>query len=213
MKYDLHTHSKYSNDGWMEIETMVKAAMARGLSGIAVTDHNTIKGGLEAQKFSGDDFEVIIGSEITTDRGEVIGLYLSDEILSNQYLEVIDEIKDQDGLVLAPHPFDSLRGNGIKPDENDVNLIDLVEILNARCFNTEYNEKAARYAEKYKLKVFAGSDAHFSWELGNAGVEIKGYDLRKALDHGDLSIFGQKSSFVNIGLTKAVKIWRKTNFG
>lgn len=213
MKYDLHTHSKYSCDGLMEIKTMIKMAKSQGLSGIAVTDHNTIKGGLEAHKFADEDLNVIVGSEVATDRGEIIGLFLSEEIQSQQYVEVIDEIKDQGGLVLAPHPFDSLRGNGIKPNENDAKLIDNIEILNARCFNNEYNQKAADYVKKHQLNVFAGSDAHFAWELGNAGVEMKDHDLRRALSKGDITIFGERSSFLNLGLTRVVKIWKKTSSG
>lgn len=217
MKYDLHTHSKYSSDGWMDVKTMIKTSMKCDLSGIAVTDHNTIKGGLEAQKMKYelkiDNFEVIVGSEISTERGEVLGLFLSEEIKSRVYLEVIDEIKDQDGLIVIPHPFDNLRDNGIKPDEKDVNLIDFVEVLNSRCLNKKYNEEALRFTEKYGLKSVAGSDAHFKWELGNAGIEIVDSDLRDALINGKTSIFGNRSLFTNIGLTRMVKTWRKTRYG
>ncbi|PKL66606.1 MAG: histidinol-phosphatase [Methanobacteriales archaeon HGW-Methanobacteriales-1] len=217
MKYDLHTHSKYSSDGWMDIKTMINTGIKRGLSGIAITDHNTIKGGLESQKFKYKDFEIVIGSEISTERGELIGLFLSEEIQSRVFLEVIDEIRDQDGLVIVPHPFDSVRGNGISPDEKDVHLIDHVEILNSRCLNRKFNEKAAQYAEKHDLRTFAGSDAHFPWEIGNAGVEIQDSSLREALNKENISVFNQKFSFtnagLNMGLTTVVKFWKKLNSG
>jgi predicted metal-dependent phosphoesterase TrpH len=213
MKYDFHTHSKYSPDGWMEPETMVKTAVKKGLSGIAVTDHNTIKGGLETKKFERENFKVIIGSEISTERGEVIGLFLSEDILSHKFSEVIDKIKKQNGLVVLPHPFDELRGNGLKPTEDDAGLIDYVEIFNSRCFLSKYNEKAKIYAKKYGLNVIAGSDAHFAHEIGNAGIDIVSEDPGDAFKEGDFTIFGQKSSFINLGLTKVLKTWKKTSSG
>ena len=72
MRYDLHSYSKYSSDGFSEPKMMVKTASKLGLSGIAVTDHNTIKGGLEAKKYETKEFQVFVGSEIKTDHGEVI---------------------------------------------------------------------------------------------------------------------------------------------
>ena len=82
MKYDFHTHSKYSADGYIEPKIMVKIAAKVGLSGIAVTDHNTIKGGLTAKKYENDKIQVIVGSEILTDKGEIIGIFLTEEIKS-----------------------------------------------------------------------------------------------------------------------------------
>jgi len=71
MKYDLHIHSKYSNDGVIEPYEIVKMAKKRGLDGIAITDHNMIKGGLETKKYETDDLKVIIGSEVLTEKGEI----------------------------------------------------------------------------------------------------------------------------------------------
>ena len=75
MKLDLHIHSKYSPDGRMEIEDIIKTAKARGLDGVAVTDHNSVKGGLSALEFcKGSDFLVIPGIEVSTTKGHVLGL-------------------------------------------------------------------------------------------------------------------------------------------
>lgn len=213
MRYDLHTHSKYSLDGLMEPEIIVKTAMKRRLSGIAVTDHNTVKGGLETKKFADADFEVIVGSEIGTERGEVIGLFLSEEITSHTFVEVVEEIKEQGGLVVLPHPFDKLRGNGVNPTDEDAKLVDYIETFNSRCLRDSYNENAKKYAEKHRLNGLAGSDAHFTHEIGNSGVDILSDDLQDALSSGNFTIFGEKSSFINLGLTKVLKTWRKTSFG
>lgn len=218
MRYDLHIHSKYSSDGYLDPKMIVKIANKRGLSGVALTDHNTLKGGLKTKEYETDDFKVIVGSEINTDRGEVIGLFLSEEIKSNIFPDVTEEIKDQNGMVIIPHPFDELRGNGIRPKKEDKKFLDGVEIFNSRCILERYNYKAHEYAMENDLKYTAGSDAHFAGEIGKAGIltdfEINDVDdLRKSLIGNKSVIFGGKSSFINLGLTKVLKIWRKASSG
>lgn len=210
MKFDLHTHTKYSSDGVIEPEKVVKTAIKRGLSGIAITDHDAIKGSLRAKKYETEDFEVIIGSEISTERGEIIGLFLSHEIKSHIFQEVVEEIKEQDGITVLPHPFDDIRRNGINPGKKDIKLVDCVETFNSRCLRQKYNNKASQFARTNGLSVVAGSDAHFASEIGNAGVIINGDDLRKSLIKGNLEIFGEKSSLVNLVVTKMVKTWRSS---
>ncbi|HHY00740.1 MAG TPA: PHP domain-containing protein [Methanothermobacter sp.] len=213
MRYDFHTHTKYSHDGFIEPYQLVKAAKRRGLSGIAVTDHNTIKGALKVKKYDNSDFKVICGSEISTERGEVIGLFLNDQIESHLFEEVVEEIRDQGGMVIIPHPFDGIRKNGIYPDKSDIKFIDAVEVFNSRCLSQKYNDQANRFAKENELGIVAGSDAHFAREVGNAGVIIKEEDIRKVITRGNVEIFGEKSSLLNLGLTKVLKIWRKTRSG
>ncbi len=210
MKYDLHVHSKYSIDGYTEPEVIVKTAHKRGLSGVAVTDHNTIQGGLKAKEYETDDLKVIIGSEIETDRGEVIGLFLSEEIKSNTFPEVVQEIKDQNGLVIIPHPFDKIRGNGIKPTSEDVPLVDCVEVYNSRCLLERYNRQAYEFAQANELNVSAGSDAHFAKEIGKAGIIVNSQitSPHELLNEKPV-IFGTKSDIINLGSTKILKTWRK----
>lgn len=214
MKYDLHVHSKYSRDGYLDPKSIVKIARKRGLSGVAVTDHNTIKGGLETKKYETNDLKIIIGSEIQTERGEVMGLFLGEEIKSNTFQDVIQEIKDQNGLVIFPHPFDEIRGNGIKPMYDDVFLVDCVEVYNSRCLLEKYNRQAYEFAQVNKLKISAGSDAHFANEIGRAGVIVNSeITYTEELLKENPIIFGTKSSIINLGLTKVLKIWRKTGSG
>jgi predicted metal-dependent phosphoesterase TrpH len=218
MKYDLHIHTKYSSDGYLDPKLIVRTARKRGLSGVAITDHNTIKGGLKTKEYETDDLHIIVGSEISTDRGEVIGLFLKEEIMSNTFQEVTQEIRDQNGIVIIPHPFDEIRGNGIEPKKEDVPVVDCVEVYNSRCLLQKYNHKACEFALENKLKITAGSDAHFENEIGNAGIisnsEINhAEELKKLLLRDNLNIFGNKSSIINLGLTKVLKIWRKTGFG
>jgi len=213
LKYDLHIHSKYSSDGYCDPKVLVKTAIKKGLSGIAVTDHNTIRGGLETIKYENNDLQVIIGSEVNTDRGEVIGLFLTEEIKSNAFIEVVDEIKEQNGVVIIPHPFDEIRGNGINPQEKDAKLVDFVEVFNSRCLFQKYNDKACEFAVENGLKFVAGSDAHFAHEIGKAGIIISEEDVRESFSRGKIAIFGEKSNLINLGLTKVLKIWRKASSG
>lgn len=213
MKYDLHTHSKYSSDGILEPQKIAKIAVKKGLDGIAVTDHDTIKGGLETKKFENENFKVIVGSEIYTTRGEIIGLFLSEEIKSREFNEVCDEIKDQDGLVIVPHPFDESRKSSFQIKKEDIQRLNAIETINSRCIYQKYNKKAAIFAKNNNLHAVGGSDAHFSYEIGNAGISIESHDVRNAILKNDLNVLGKRSiSLVHV-MTKVLKTWRKTRSG
>lgn len=161
MIFDLHIHSKYSFDSILEPKRIIEVAKKRGLNGVAITDHNTIKGALETEKINEDqDFFVIVGSEISTEVGDVIGLFLNEEIKSRNSMEVIEEIKNQEGIVVLPHPYASHKLN-----DELVNSVDLIETFNSRT-TPELNEKAKKLAEKYNKPFIANSDAHFESEIG-----------------------------------------------
>jgi predicted metal-dependent phosphoesterase TrpH len=213
MKYDLHIHSKYSSDGVLEPQKIVKIAIKRGLKGIAITDHNTIKGGLEAKKYGSEEFTVIVGSEIATERGEIIGLFLSEEVKSRDVQDVISEIKEQDGIAVIPHPFDELRHSAFHPSEEDVKFIEGVEGFNSRCVFQNYNKIAVEFAIKHNLTITGGSDAHFMNEIGNGGIVTEIGDIREALIKKEVEIFGKRSPLVNHIGTKVLKLWRKIRSG
>ena len=90
----MYIHTKYSSDGVLEPVKIVKIAAWLSLRGIAVTDHNTIRGGLEAQRYETEDFKIIVGSEMETDRGEVIGLFLTQEVEPGNATCVILDIQN-----------------------------------------------------------------------------------------------------------------------
>ena len=167
-KFDLHVHSFYSKDSIINPEKAISTAKKKGLSGIAITDHNTIRGGIETKKKCEDNFIVIVGSEITTDQGDIIGLFLNKEVKSHYYSDVIDEIKDQGGLVVLPHPY------RIKTNINKdlINKVDAIEIFNART-NSEKNKKAKILAKEYYKSMVMGSDAHLYGEIGMARTLLK----------------------------------------
>ncbi len=213
-RYDLHTHTKYSIDGVLEPRELVKHAEKRGLAGIAVTDHNTIRGGLESKAYESGNFKVIVGSEIMTNRGELIGLFLNEEVgkRTRDFRAVIEEIKAQGGIVIVPHPFDKIRRSAFQLRDDDTELIDGVEGLNARCLLRSYNDRAVEFAIRHDLPITAGSDAHFGWEVGNAYIIANASsdeELKHAILNNRLTYTGKLSSPLNLSMTKLLKIWRK----
>jgi hypothetical protein len=176
---DLHIHSKYSIDSVSGPERILKAARRKGLRGIAVTDHGTIRGGTETARLNKDpNFTVVVGTEIATDAGDVIGLFVSEEIRTRACLEVVDEIHGQGGVAVLPHPF-----KGHRLTDELVRRVDAVEVFNART-GPELNAKAVELAQRFSKPGLAGSDAHFCAEIGNATVDVTPGDVRKGLLEG-----------------------------
>lgn len=169
MIFDLHIHSSYSYDSILKPRKIIDVAIKKGLDGIAITDHNTIQGGLEARNINKDpNLVVIVGCEIYTDIGDIIGLFLEQEIKSRDHMGVIREIKDQGGIVVLPHPY---RSHKLNPQL--IENVDAIEAFNS-INNESENIKASKLAEKYKKPILAGSDAHFASEIGNATSAIDG---------------------------------------
>ncbi len=157
IKFDYHIHSKYSKDSTLEPETILRIASKIGLKKLAITDHNTIKGGLETSRINNSLIEVIVGAEICTEKGEVIGLHLKKEIKSRKLKGVIYEIKEQGGEVFIPHPFDLFRDGSLGNNIYDIiEYIDYVEGFNGRCLLNSFNKKALDFARKYDILFCKG---------------------------------------------------------
>ncbi len=202
MKIDLHIHSVYSKDSSMELEEIVKRAKAKGLDGVAITDHGTARGALKARKLSSEDFVVIAGAEIRTDRGEVLGYFLQEEIKSREFFEVVDEIRAQGGFVAVPHPFDIFRIYRLRGLEELHTYVDAVEVFNSRCAMQGANRKALHFALEHGLKFTAGSDAHTYAEIGSAGVVVESVE---DIARGRVEVFGTPASFLELIKTKIYK--------
>lgn len=212
-RYDAHIHSVYSPDSIVSPDQIVKRAKSRNLEGVAVTDHETIAGALKTQRIAKEknvELDIIIGEEIKTQEGEVIGLFLNEEIkgFKKPFGEVIDAIKEQGGIVVIPHPFDSLRRVSLKFDLVNLKGIDAIEVFNSRVINGAENRKALEFAIKNKKAFCAGSDAHTPIEIGNA-VTIAKEDLKKELKDRKTSFYGVKSPVYVHAVSKFVKNWRR----
>jgi predicted metal-dependent phosphoesterase TrpH/glycosyltransferase involved in cell wall biosynthesis len=177
---DLHLHTSWSHDCQIPVDDLLDHAEAEGLGAIAVTDHNVFGGALEAVELArGRDLIVIPGEEIKTDgQGEVIGLFLQEEIPRGlSFGETIAAIRAQGGVVYVPHPFDRLHSI---PDAATLHRhlprIDVLEVYNARLLFETYNDEALRFARKYDLTMGAGSDAHVLQGVGTGALRMRAFD-------------------------------------
>ena len=177
---DLHMHTSWSHDCQIPVEELLDHAEAEGLGAIAVTDHNVFGGAREAVELArGRDLVVIPGEEVkTADQGEVIGLFLSEEIPRGlSFGETVDAIRAQGGIVYLPHPFDRLHAIP-EPATLHRHLaqVDVLEVYNARLLFEAYNDEALRFARKYDLTMGAGSDAHVLQGVGTGAVRMRAFD-------------------------------------
>jgi predicted metal-dependent phosphoesterase TrpH len=177
---DLHLHTSWSHDCSIPVADLLDHAEATGLGGIAVTDHNVFGGAREAVELARRrDLVVIPGEEIKTDgEGEVIGLFLTEEIPRGMsFADTIEAIRAQGGLVYLPHPFDRMHAI---PDAATLRRhlaeIDVLEVFNARLLFEAYNDEALRFARKYNLTMGAGSDAHVLQGVGTGAVRMRRFD-------------------------------------
>ena len=182
---DLHLHTSWSSDCSIEVEDLLDHAQAAGLGAIAVTDHNVFGGALETVEAARDSELVVIpGEEVKTDgQGEVIGLFLEEEIPRGMsFAETLAAIREQGGLVYVPHPFDRLHSI---PDPATLHRhlaeIDVLEVYNARLLRDSFNDEALRFARKYRLLQGAGSDAHVLQGLGTGVVRMAGQRSPQAM--------------------------------
>lgn len=160
IRIDLHTHSSESPDGGISAAQYKKMLDSGLLDYIAITDHNSIDFARELHAKLGD--KIIIGEEIMTQSGEIIGLYLQEAIPPQLSLqETVGQIKAQGGLVYVPHPFEKTRsGVAISDLEKIAEEIDIIESVNGRAFAENHTSEAQRFATEYRLPVCASSDAH-----------------------------------------------------
>ena len=173
IRADLHVHTIYSGDCNTSLEQTVARCLDIGIDCIAVTDHNTIAGAVELKRIA--PFAVIVGNEIETSTGEVIGYFLEEEIPKGlPAAETARMIKEQGGLVCIPHPFDRLRRSTIHRQtlEELLPFIDIIEVLNSRLLLQRHVIMAERFAQAHGLLVSAGSDAHMPGHIGTAYVEM-----------------------------------------
>jgi predicted metal-dependent phosphoesterase TrpH/glycosyltransferase involved in cell wall biosynthesis len=176
---DLHMHTSWSHDCTVDPADLVMYAEGIGLGAIAVTDHNAFGGALETAELARDHELIVIPSEEvkTEGQGEVIGLFLKEEIPRGlSFVDTVAAIKEQGGLVYLPHPFDRMHSI---PDpatlQHHLADIDVFEVYNARLLFEAYNEEALRFARKYNLTMGAGSDAHVLQGVGTGAVRMRAF--------------------------------------
>jgi predicted metal-dependent phosphoesterase TrpH len=203
---DLHSHTSASFDSLASPRAVVRAAASRGLTHLAITDHDRIDGALAAREMATREalpLTVLVGQEIRTRQGDLIGVFLERPIRSGlDAVEAIEDVRAQGGLVGIPHPFDRFRSSLLGTGEVDelAPLVDWVETHNARIMVGNGNQRAAEWALEHELPGVAVSDAHSVLEIGVAYVALDGDPstadgLRAALATAEL-VTGRATVFV-----------------
>ena len=174
IRVDLHLHSSASPDCHVEPEQVAARCRRLGLSPVFLTDHNSIEGASRLQAIAGQ--RVVVGEEIMTSAGELIGLFLSRPIPKGLTpTETARAIKAQGGLVYLEHPYDQFRRHLTEDAiEALADLIDIVEVFNGRS-DTDANRRAADLRDTLGVAPGAGSDAHTIREIGSVYVEMEDF--------------------------------------
>lgn len=181
MKIDLHTHSVASKDGSLTTADYKRMLDTGKLDCIAVTDHNTITFAKELREKLGH--QIIVGEEITTREGEIIGLYLNEAIKPGMSaVDTVAAIKSQGGLVYIPHPFETIR-QGVKNEVLDqIHLgVDIVEVRNGRAVFQNTSKQSESWAVAHNRPRAASSDAHGWHGWGRTYTEVDAIPTRLTL--------------------------------
>jgi predicted metal-dependent phosphoesterase TrpH len=213
---DLHCHTSASFDSLASPRAVAAAAARRGLTHLAITDHDTIEGALEARDAAPAGLTVLVGEEIRTRDGDLIAVFLSEAVPPGlSAAESIAAIREQGGLVGIPHPFDRFRGSiskgeAIRSLEALAASVDWVESWNARLMFGDGNARAAELALAAGVPGVAVSDAHTTLEVGVASTLLQGdastpEGLRSALAAGPILAIGRASFYVRL-ITPVAKV-------
>lgn len=212
IKAEFHIHTKYSQDSILNKYFILLMCKLKKINLIAITDHNEIEGAIKYQKyFSKKGIEVIVGEEILTSDGEIIGLYLKDKIAPGLSVEeTIKLIKKQEGIVYLPHPYDEKRNKTVlelQKQNKNKNKIDLIEIHNGRNVLEEYSSKQKKIQEELGIVPVIGSDAHTFFEIGRNYIIMERptrNTLIKNISKGEF--VSKKCVKLSHSITKFVKI-------
>lgn len=213
LKLDLHIHSEASVDGRMTVGEIVAAARARGLDGVAICDHNALSPSV-TEFVPPEGFVLIPGEEFSTERGHVLGLFLTEPIGSREFDRVVAGIKAQGGIAVLAHPFERTADTEkILPAAEKV---DGIEVKNGRANrkNRRANAMARELADRLGLPCFAGSDAHVEREIGNCFVTVDadgtdGDSLKRALLRRGNSTEGQNGRETDVARSELVKLKKR----
>jgi len=180
VRVDCHLHTAASGDAVTTLDQLAERAAAERIDVVCITDHNVTSAAVKAATAGGlGGARVIVGEEVRTQAGEVIGLFLAERI---PYVlpaaEAIGRIRAQGGLVYLPHPYDPVRGSlGAEADRLCADgMADIVEVFNAKIDDQTMNARARDLAARFGLPGGAGSDAHDPAAIGAAYLEMPDFD-------------------------------------
>jgi predicted metal-dependent phosphoesterase TrpH len=207
LKFDFHIHSSYSFDSVLRPAKILEVSHRKGLDGIAVADHHTIRGGLDTRDINRSNLVVIVGSEIRTEWGDVVCLFLEKEITTKRFLDVVEEVRKQNGVMILAHPFWKHTLS-----EELLTHVDLIETFNSR-ISPRRNLEGERLAQERGLPQVAGSDAHLHWEIGRGTTcfehSTSPNDLKQMILKEKRSLIKVQSPPFDVVISQGIKILRK----
>jgi len=177
IRVELHCHSILSKDSLMKPKKILEHCKRIGIDKVAITDHNAIAAALACEQLHPG--QVIVGEEIQTSEGELLGYYMSEWVPPDlSPMETIHLLREQGAVISIPHPFDPYRGSHWKAGTLAAiaPFVDAIETFNARCLSQKPNQQAAAFAEVQNLLATVGSDAHCRWELGRATLRLPDFN-------------------------------------
>jgi len=181
LKCDMHIHSTYSGDSTIHIREIVGLWKTRGILPV-VCDHNSIMGSVEVYneiRRNAPDIPLIIADEILSGEGDIIGLFLNEQVPPMlTAAETLDIIAGQGALSIIPHPFSELRSSAISQEVlySLVGRFDIIEGYNGRMMQAGENRKAGEFASLHHIPLSAGSDAHAPHELGRCFIAMEPFE-------------------------------------
>jgi len=192
-RVEFHCHTVYSKDSLTKPRDLVDSARQIGLDRLIVTDHNSMGGAFACKEI--DPELVILGEEIMTTQGELLAFFMTEEIPhSLSPMEAIQRLREQGAFISVSHPFDRVRkGHWEEADLLAiVDLVDAIEVFNARCMHPAPNLEAQAFAGRHNLPGTAGSDAHAAFEVGKALMLIPPFtdadSLRQSLGKSEFDV-------------------------
>jgi predicted metal-dependent phosphoesterase TrpH len=199
-----HVHSVKSFDGLNSFSVLTDFVKKYHLDFIILTDHDTIEGSLKLSRLLNEsevNIEVPVAAEYKTNKGDVIAAYISQEIVSLNWSEFVNEVRRQDGLLILPHPYDGHQDVELLASE-----VDAIEVFNSRS-SIKNNYKSYLLAKKFKKPMLWASDSHIPFTLSNV---IIGYDdafsFRNAiLNHSFFPVVCKSSTYLDVFLSQMKK--------
>lgn len=221
-KADLHLHTTAS-DGSATVRQLLAHVANSDLQVIAITDHDTLAGALEARRLAKDfGVEVIVGEEVSTREGHLLVLFLEHELPPGRPLvETVAAARAQNALVIAPHPFDFLmhsvgRTRILGPCASSAwaDHVDAIETFNAGMWLPQANTQAARFAAARGLPAVGGSDSHHLPTVGRGYTIFPGRtadDLRRAILHGETRAAGERWGILRVAEASMLYLQQSLN--
>jgi len=190
VRVELHMHTRASKDSLVQVRKLLSHCQRKGIDRIAITDHNAIEGAMEAKSL--DPARVIVGEEIATTQGELLGYFMSEWVPPNlDPMMAIEHLRAQGAMISVAHPLDTTRKYHWENKALAVIAphLDAIETFNARCLSDVPNQRALMFAQEHDLLKTIGSDAHTLWEVGRATLRMPDFHdavtFKAALKHAE----------------------------